>query len=445
MMNRYLLVLASGAVALSGCVVAPPPRVYVAPTPAVAYLPPPPPPVVSVYIEPPVFQPPPVVIGWAPPPMLVEPPPPQPFAGAFWVGGYWAWQGNWVWSAGRWAPPPQPGYGWVNPYYEHREGAVIFIGGHWAAPGVVFTPPPPTLSLTLAVALPGVVAGPRPIGPPGVFVPPPPGSRFGLIVPAPIGTSPAVVVGAPPVVNVGMRIQSRVDNTTINNTRITNITNVTNVTIVAPPGATASGKAFEAQAPTQAHLAAAQAPVVHTSAPIPESTRPIPAFSAERPLPTLPAAQPVRARPSTPAEAAADAQRRQEAVQRPSAPSVATPSMDKPESERAAAPRTAAPGAALTAPSTSVRPQAQGVPAAQRPASPITMKADAKPKTSDRGAKSMDDPQANAAGRRASTPKAGAAAHQEPSNSAKAKPPAAKPPEAAKDRDERERKAHEAK
>src|SRR5439155_1563899 len=78
--------------------------------------------VVSVYVEPPISQPPPIAVAWAPPPMLVEAPPPMPFDGAVWIGGYWVWEGNWVWAAGRWTPPPQPNYLWVHPYYEHRDG-----------------------------------------------------------------------------------------------------------------------------------------------------------------------------------------------------------------------------------------------------------------------------------------------------------------------------------
>lgn len=426
-MSRHLLALTVAALTLAGCVVAPAPRVYVAPPAAVVYLPLPPPLVVSVYIEPPVYQPPPVVIGWAPPPMLVEPPPPQPFLGAFWVGGYWAWQGNWVWSAGRWAPPPQPGYGWVQPYYEHRESAVIFIGGHWAAPGVVFAPPPPTLSLTLAVSLPGVVPGPRPIGPPGIFVPPPPGSRVGLIVPAPIGTAPAVVVGAPPVTNVGMRIQNRVDNTTINNTRISNVTNITNVTIVAPAAAMASGKAFEAQVPAQAHLAAAQAPVVHTSAPIPESTKPIAAFAPARPLPVLPAAQPVRARPATAAEATADAQKRQEAAQRALPAAVATPPVVKPaELERVAPVPGRPPTSTAAVPAAAVLNAQRRVPDGNPPPANKTVRAGDKDK-----------------GRGTPLPKAGDEGGQR--DAPNAKPPTGKPVKPAPERNEGERKSHEAK
>lgn len=365
--NMGLLV---ALLALTGCVVQapPPPRVvYAAPVPVVAYVPLPPQPVVSVYIEPLLIQPSPVVIGWAPPPMLVEAPPFIPFEGAIWTGGYWVWHGDWVWSAGRWAPPPQPGYGWVHPYYENRSGVVIFIGGHWAAPGVVFVPPPPTLSLTVAIALPGVVPGPRPIGPVGVFVPAPPGSRPGLIVPAPIGTPPAVVIGAPPVTNVGMRIQSRVDNnsnnTTVNNTRVTNITNVTNVTIVAPASATASGRAFEAQVPNQAHLAAAQTPVVHATAPTPASTRPLAAFSGDRSPAPLPPPQVVQMRPAAAVTAPAPARPPVTATTVPApapaptpAPAPVTSSPPKPERVMAA-PTARPPAPAASAAAPPARPQ----------------------------------------------------------------------------------------
>ncbi|WP_067067184.1 hypothetical protein, partial [Roseateles chitosanitabidus] len=235
--------------ALSGCVAPAHTRVSADMRVGVpAWTPPPPP--VSVYVEPPLVQPDPVFIDTAPPPMLVEVPPPPPFAGAVWTGGYWGWQSRWVWCAGRWSAPPRPDYVWVQPYYEHRDGAVVFVSGYWGARDVAFVPPPPSLHLAIEVAIGG---GSRPVGPMGVFVPPPPGSRPGLIVPAPIGTAPAVVVSAPPVVNVGMRIQHNVTNninnsvnttnntynTTNNVTNVRNVTNITNVTIVAPAGATA--------------------------------------------------------------------------------------------------------------------------------------------------------------------------------------------------------------
>lgn len=265
----------------TGCVVQPlPPVRYAAiqPVPAAPAAPP----VVSVYVDPPLYQPPPIAVAWAPPPMLVEKPAPMPFEGAIWTGGYWTWHGNWVWAAGRWAAPPQPGYAWVQPYYEHRDSAVVFIAGHWSAPGIAFVPPPPTLSLTVSAVAVGVVAGPAPIGPQGVFVPAPPGSRLGLIVPAPIGTPPAVVVSAPPVTNVGMRVQNttinNVSNTTTNITNVTNVSNTHTVMVMAPASATASGHAFEAAVPASAHLAAALPPVVRAMAPSPASMKPVAAF-----------------------------------------------------------------------------------------------------------------------------------------------------------------------
>jgi len=296
------------AVILSGCVVQPA-RVYAPPQPyypaaqpypypaaqpypypqqqtyaqpaQMEYQPPAPQPVVSIYVEPPLSQPAPVLIAWAPPPMLVESPPAMPYDGAVWTGGYWVWEGNWVWAHGRWAGPPRPGYGWVNPYYEHRNGSVVFVNGFWAAPGVTFAAPPAGISISVGIVAAGVIAGPRCNGPEGVFVPPPPGSHSGLIVPAPIGTAPAVVISAPPIVNPGMRIAA------VNNSG----GHVANVTIVAPPGATANGQAFNTSVPAQAHLAAAMTPVVRAYAPVPASGQPLPAYVAGRKPASLPAPQ----------------------------------------------------------------------------------------------------------------------------------------------------------
>lgn len=306
--SRAILRLSSQGVALGaaailcGCVVQPLPAPrYVAPPPRPApvyerptYVPSDEP-VVSVYVDPPLVQPEPIAVAWAPPPMLVEVPPPQPYAAAVWTGGYWAWEGRWFWSAGRWAPPPQPDYGWVQPYYEHRGDVVVFVPGFWCAPQVRFVPPPVGLSITVAIGSPGVHFGPPPMGPQGVFVPPPPGSRAGIIVPAPIGTPPAVVVSAPAVVNVGMRVHGNVDinsHNTVNN--VTNITNVTNVTIEAPAGATANGQAFQNSVPARAHLAAAMAPAGRPAAPQPASNQAIPTYVSGHTPMALPAAQPAR-------------------------------------------------------------------------------------------------------------------------------------------------------
>ena len=270
-MKKTISILA--LIVLGGCAVAPPSTTYVVQRPiqTVQLAP-----IVSVYVEPLTYQPPPIAVAWAPPPMLVEIVPLTPFASAVWVGGYWVWNGNWVWAHGRWSAPPQPDYGWVNPYYEHRAGRVVFIDGFWAAPGVSFQAPAIGLPIALATVTVGVSPGPRPIGPEGIFVPAPPGSRVGLIVPAPLGTAPAVVTSAPPVVSVGMRIVAPNSNVNVvgnrignvsNVSNVTNVTNITNVMIVAPASATASGQAVNASVPAQAHLAAALPSVVRAPAP----------------------------------------------------------------------------------------------------------------------------------------------------------------------------------
>jgi len=307
-MKKFVIVSLIG---LSGCVVQAPPRtVYVQQPPRVVYQPAQSAPtsyqdaapqpeqeqVVSVYIEPPLVQPEPILVQWAPPPMLVEIPPPQPYVTAIWTGGYWVWRGNWIWAHGRWAAPPQYGYCWMHPYYENRGGAVVFVNGFWAAPGVHFIQPSLQLHLNFAAVNDGVIAGVRPIGPQGVFIPAPPGSARGLIVPAPIGTSPAVVTSAPPIIREGMRvhIENNSHNTIVNNTVMTNNTNiVNNVTIVAPPGSTANGQAFTKAVPAQAHLAAQMTPVVRAMAPEPVSTKPIPSYSGTRGQVALPPPQTV--------------------------------------------------------------------------------------------------------------------------------------------------------
>lgn len=243
------------------------------------YLPPPPEPVVSVYVDPPVQQPEPISVPWAPPPMLVEDPGPPPFLGSVWTGGYWVWEGQWVWAHGRWLPPPAVGYVWTPPYYENRAGVVVFVAGFWRAPGVAFVAPAPGLSITVLAARPGVFMGPPVQGPAGVFVPPPPGSRPGLIVPAPVGTNPAVVVGAPPLLHPGMEVRPG---------------DSAHVQIVAPANATAGGRPFNSMAPAQAQLAAAQTPVVRVAAPAPASRNAIPSFSPRSGFSKLPEARPTQ-------------------------------------------------------------------------------------------------------------------------------------------------------
>jgi hypothetical protein len=200
-------------------------------------------PAARLYIDPPIYQPAPVYVAWAPPPLLIETVTAPPFYGAVWVGGYWVWDGDWVWAAGHWKAPPRANYYWVHPYYEYRNSGVIFIAGHWSPPDVFFVPPPIGLVMRLIEPTRATSQRSRPVGPQGVFIPPPPGSQMGLIVPAPIGTAPIVLSSMAPVVGVGMRIHRHDSGHQLN------VTNITNVTVIAPPGAMANGRGFESVVP----------------------------------------------------------------------------------------------------------------------------------------------------------------------------------------------------
>jgi hypothetical protein len=254
--------------------------------------------VVSVYVDPPLEQPAPVAVDWAPPPMLVEEISPQPDPDSVWTGGYWAWQGRWVWSAGRWSRPPRPDYRWQEPYYEHRADKVVYVPAYWSPPERHFIAPAVGIAIVASIIAVGVHEGHHADGPQGVFIPPPPGSRPGIIVPAPIGTPPRVVVGAPPVINVGMRVNGNVENNSHNVTNnVTNITNVRNVTIIAPPTATANGRGFQQSVAADPHRPPAIPPGARATAPQPRSATPVVAWQPGHPAPTLPAAQPVRGVP----------------------------------------------------------------------------------------------------------------------------------------------------
>jgi hypothetical protein len=245
--------------------------------------------------------------------MMVEDPGPQPFYGAYWTGGYWVWDGQWVWAHGRWLAPPYAGYGWNQPYYENRGGMVVFVPGYWRAPGAVFIAPAIGVTILMVEARPGAVRGPRCDGPDGVFVPPPPGSRHGLIVPAPVGTAPAVVVGSPPVIHRGMRIRGD---------------DADHVRIEAPAGVTANGRPLAMTAPRLAHLAAAQQPVVRVAAPPPASATPIRSYSPRQGFARLPEARPVRpviAQPDMVRRPAAPAGQRPVAQPRPQQPEALRP------------------------------------------------------------------------------------------------------------------------
>src|SRR6202012_4252560 len=151
---------------LSACVVEAPPRyVQAPPRPVPVYQQPAAnyargeDPGVGVYVSPPREQPAPIAVQWAPPPMLVEVPPPQPYPDAVWTGGYWAWEGRWFWSAGRWSRPPHPDYRWQQPYYEHRGDKVVYVPAYWSPPQHNFIAPAVGIAIAAAVIAIGVHAG----------------------------------------------------------------------------------------------------------------------------------------------------------------------------------------------------------------------------------------------------------------------------------------------
>jgi hypothetical protein len=108
-----LLIVSLSAVLLSACIVAPYPRrvAYGEPVPADSY-----------------EQQGAVIVDIAPPAPYVEVVPVIPYVGAFWIGGYWGWQGNrHQWVPGRWDRP--------RPGYNYRPHAWVQQGGRWHLQG----------------------------------------------------------------------------------------------------------------------------------------------------------------------------------------------------------------------------------------------------------------------------------------------------------------------
>ena len=116
--NPRLVFVSLAAALLSACVVAPYPQsrrvVYAEPVPAAAYA--------SQEI----------IIDTAPPPVRVEVIPVLPYAGAFWIGGYWGWSGGrHEWVPGR-RERSRPGYQWRPHAWVQQGGQWRLHGGGWA-------------------------------------------------------------------------------------------------------------------------------------------------------------------------------------------------------------------------------------------------------------------------------------------------------------------------
>jgi hypothetical protein len=75
-----------------------------------------------------------IAVGAALPPPVVETVPVgvAPDPGYVWVNGYWDWAGgSWVWVQGRWVLPPRPHAFWVAPYYHPYGAGYHFHRGYW--------------------------------------------------------------------------------------------------------------------------------------------------------------------------------------------------------------------------------------------------------------------------------------------------------------------------
>jgi hypothetical protein len=79
-----------------------------------------------------------------PPPPLnvagVEQPPPAPRVEVvtvapgpdyYWVGGYWRWNGSWVWVSGRWVVRPWHGAVWAGGHWDRHGHGYVWVDGHW--------------------------------------------------------------------------------------------------------------------------------------------------------------------------------------------------------------------------------------------------------------------------------------------------------------------------
>ena len=72
-----------------------------------------------------------VVVTEAPPAPRVEVIPAAPSPAHVWVGGYWSWQGRWVWVPGHWASRPAPSSTWVAGHWAPRRRGYVWVPGHW--------------------------------------------------------------------------------------------------------------------------------------------------------------------------------------------------------------------------------------------------------------------------------------------------------------------------
>lgn len=72
-----------------------------------------------------------VDVDSAPPADLAEQVEPCPSENYVWVGGYWKWDGRWVWRRGYWNLRPYSGAVWDAGHWSHHHGRWVYKEGHW--------------------------------------------------------------------------------------------------------------------------------------------------------------------------------------------------------------------------------------------------------------------------------------------------------------------------
>ena len=122
-MIQSSVLLVTGALLATGCVVHDRPGSPPPPPVAVVAPPPPPTPVVLAPGE--------VLVTTEPPAPYMEPYPVMNRPGFLWVPGAWVWHHRWVWEKGHWVHPPYRGSAWVPGRYEMRGNVRVYVAGGW--------------------------------------------------------------------------------------------------------------------------------------------------------------------------------------------------------------------------------------------------------------------------------------------------------------------------
>ena len=117
---KSVLLISSVSLLATGCVVR-----------EVRYRNPPPPPPPAYAVQPPPVAGGEVEVAGPPPAPIVETVTVAPDPAFIWIGGFWAWEGRWVWRPGHLDRPPRPGARWFAGGYVFRGGRHVWVRAGW--------------------------------------------------------------------------------------------------------------------------------------------------------------------------------------------------------------------------------------------------------------------------------------------------------------------------